>query len=125
MLLSRKIILSWLTVCLGNKKSAYVPVMLYDMFFVKPDKRCVMHINRLDGGVAVSYSVILKVEKQTILRIYVKLGWNWYLKEGWENLMSAMLMTNQTIISCEEPLGLCGCISEKSPGNNKLKGQKH
>lgn len=39
--------------------------------------------------------------------------------------MSAMLITNYTIISYEEPLGLFGYISEKSPGGHNLKGQKH
>lgn len=40
-----------------------------------------MHAFRLDGGVAVSCSVILKVKEKKVFRIYIKLGCNGYLKE--------------------------------------------
>lgn len=76
-LLSYQIILPCLAICLGNKKSGYVPVMLCGGFLVKQNEKCVMHAFQLDGGVAVSCSVILKVKEQKVLTISVKLGHNW------------------------------------------------
>lgn len=78
MLFSYKIILPCLTMCLVNKNSGYVPVMLSGVFFVKQGEGCVMNIFQLDGDVAVSCSAILKVKEHKVLRIYIKLSNNWY-----------------------------------------------